>query len=259
MKTTVYVLIALLAGMVLGNLPIKGDLRSARHEIDDLKKKLSSQNTGPGSLGGITSLLRLPETTRPAARGKAGGAPKPIRRAARPSPAPESVTVTTAPPVTPGSAFQPDPTPTNLNQMLETASSMWKTRADLARNSFVSNVTTSSDQAASFDVIMAAMNIRLSNSIRTWVDVMKQEADLTPESGVRIMNELSSSLVLAYDDLDRTMPEGWRTNAGPKFQVFDFIDPEVARPLTEVETNLKPKERDSTPSANFEFTVEHTP
>jgi hypothetical protein len=71
------------------------------------------------------------------------------------------------------------------------------------------------------------------------VDFAQQEKDITPETGIKIMNDLSSSLVLTYNDLDRTMPGGWRTNAGPKFQVFDFINPDVAKPLTEVEGLFK--------------------
>jgi hypothetical protein len=49
------------------------------------------------------------------------------------------------------------------------------------------------------------------------------------------MNELSGIVVTTYDDLDRTLPEDWRDKAGEKFQVFDFINPEVAMPLADVE------------------------
>ncbi len=240
MKTAVYVLLALLAGLVLGSLPIKADLRSARNEIADLKKKLSARDSGQNSLGGITSMLKIQEKTGPVPRSRRHSAR--ATTAVEPSASGAVVTVaadvpsqTSAPP----HAFQHRHDSTNLLQTLETASALWKTRADLARDSFNSNVGTTGDQAAQFEVTMAAMNLRLGNSIRTWVDYVKQEKDVSPETGIRIMNDLSSTLVLAYNDLDRAMPVDWRKKAGPKFQVFDFINPDVAMPLTEVEDVFK--------------------
>ena len=53
--------------------------------------------------------------------------------------------------------------------------------------------------------------------------------------------------MFAYDDLDRTLPEDWRDKAGPKFQVFDFVNPEVALPLTEVEGTLRRQETPEEP------------
>jgi hypothetical protein len=122
-----------------------------------------------------------------------------------------------------------------VRERLQAAVDLWKVRADLARNSFVSNVTTSDSQTAQFEVTMAAMNLRLSNSIRTWVEYVKEAQTVTPETSIKIMSDLSATLVWAYNDLDRTMPEDWRARAGPKFQVFDFIDPQAAMPLVEVE------------------------
>lgn len=242
MKAAAYVLIALIVGLILGSWSLKADLRNARTEIASLKMKLASRDSGQSGLGGITSMLKIQEKTRP----------DPVRRGSRPAPrarpagapadtnaAGAAVALTnTAPTVASNSVARHRHAhgATNLLQSLETASALWKTRADLARNSFVSTVTTTEEQAAQFEVTMAAMNIRLSNNIRTWVDFVKKEGTVTPETGIRIMNDLSSSLVLAYNDLDRTMPPDWRQKAGAKFQVFDFINPEVAMPLTEVET-----------------------
>ena len=126
-----------------------------------------------------------------------------------------------------------------MQDQIETAANLWKVRVDLARNSFVSNVATNDEQAIQFDVSMAAMNLRLSNSIRTWVDQIKADKNLTPEKSILMINDLSSTLVWAYKDLDRTQPAGWREKAGPKFQVLDFINPEVARPLVEAEGVFK--------------------
>jgi hypothetical protein len=122
-----------------------------------------------------------------------------------------------------------------LRKQLEAAANAWKVRSDIARAGVLSNTAASEDQSAQFDVAMAAMNVRLSNSVRTWVDYVKEQQSVTPETGIRMMNDLSSSVVLAYDDLDRTLQADWREKAGQKFQVLDFVNPEVVMPLTEVE------------------------
>ncbi len=74
---------------------------------------------------------------------------------------------------------------------------------------------------------------------------MKQQGTFSPETGLRMMNDLSSTLVKAYDDLDRDMPADWRDKAGKEFQLFDFINPEVALPLADIENfpQMRPRPR----------------
>ena len=45
-------------------------------------------------------------------------------------------------------------------------------------------------------------------------------------------------VVLTYDEMDRTLPNGWRTSAGRDFSLTDLIDPSVAEPLIDVEDKL---------------------
>ena len=127
----------------------------------------------------------------------------------------------------------------DLRKQLETAAAVWKARSDLARSGFLSTVAETDALAAQFDVSMAAMNLRMSNSVRTWAESVGQRREVSSEDGIRIMSELSSTLVQAYNDLDRTMPAGWRAKAGPEFEVVNFINPEVVMPLTDVEDVLR--------------------
>lgn len=233
MKTAVYILIALLGGLMLGSWSIKADLRKATSEIDRLKTQLAQKGSQPASVNGITSMLNLPEV-KPTAK------PEPLTRSRHkhfpPPPAPTTN-------ILEGTASSASNAPTVHNgsdtnsrmDQFETAANLWKVRVDLARNSFISAVTSNDEQAMQFDVSMAAMNLRLSNSIRTWVDQIKADETLSPEKSIRMFNDLSSTLVWAYKDLDRTQPADWREKAGPKFQVLDFINPEVARPLIEAD------------------------
>jgi hypothetical protein len=233
-KTLAYILIALLAGLVIGNSNMKADLRHAREEVDRLTKEVAKRGGGSAGLNGITSMLRLPETPR---------TERPESRRHH-HPANTNTVVETMSPVNATNApVAATGTKTNrstsMSEQLQTAAELWKTRSDLARNNFVSNVTTSTDQVVQFDVAMAAMNLRLSNSIRTWVDSMKDAKEVSPEAGIKILNDLSGALVWAYKDLDQSMPADWRTQAGAKFAVFDFINPDVAMPLTEVEGKFR--------------------
>ena len=239
MKLSVSIILALLTGLVIGSWSVKADLRRAQKEAADLKQQLNSRpERRTGGLSGITSMLKLPDkptrddglsTGRVARAGMSAGAHEPASNAVA-----FSFGNTNA-----GPWHRHGRDRDGLRKQLEIASDAWKTRADLARAGFVSNVSTADEQAIQFDVTMAAMNVRLSNSVRTWVDFIKQQDNVTPETGIRIMNDLSSSLVQAYSDLDRTMPADWRSKASPKFQVIDFINPDVIMPLTEVENVFK--------------------
>jgi len=241
-KILASILISLLAGLVIGNSNMKADLRHAREEIDRLNKELGKRGGGQTGLSGITSMLRLPETPKVE--------DSEVRRHRRHAHTNAPVAAATADLSTNAPGIG-ETAKTNrvhsMNAELKTASELWKTRAELARNGFVSNVTTSNDQAVQFDVAMAAMNLRLSNSIRTWVELVKNEKEVTPEAGIRILNDLSGDLVWAYKDLDQSMPSGWRKQAGEKFAVFDFINPDVAMPLTEVESKFHPPKASDSP------------
>lgn len=258
MKTAVCIILALLLGLVLGSWSVKADLRRTQQEVSKLKQELLKRPAGKrGGLDGITSMLKIPETTdAPSSQPVAAAAPTNAVPASVSAPTADTHTVTFTL-GTPGTNTHrhrhPGAGRDGLRRQLETAAGAWKVRSDLARAGFVSNVTDTDEQAAQFDVAMAAMNMRLGNSVRTWVDYVKQQQDVTPETGIRIMNDLSGAMVQAYSDLDRTMPAGWREKAGPKFQVFDFVNPEVVMPLAEVEDVFRRTENaNSNPDATHD-------
>lgn len=237
-------LIALLLGLVIGNASTKADLRHAQEEIDKLKQERDKRGSSPASLGGISTMLNLPDKNQPAPH------PYPSRHrhpADRTNQSHTAGAEAVVPPVATGAvaaAAATNPPPANPRRQIEQAVELWKTRCDLARNGFVSTVATGEEQAAQFDVIMAAMNLRLSNCISRYAASIREEDAMSPETGLRMLNELSSGMVLAYQDLDRTMPAGWRKQAGTKFSVLDFINPDSALPLADVQDKLHPPDPD---------------
>jgi hypothetical protein len=135
-----------------------------------------------------------------------------------------------------------------MEQDLSNAYELWTTRVELARNSFVTNVGLNNEQAAVFDGLTAAMNAQLESAIARWTDTLKQKDAMTGEDGVRMMHELSGVLVNTYQEMDQTMPSGWRDKAGDEFELVNFVDPGVAMPLVEVEGKLQQhRERNTNP------------
>lgn len=254
MKTAVIVIVALLAGLVLGSWSVKVDLRRAEQEADSLRKELSRRPaSSSGRLSGITSMLKIPEDAEGEGKKRAVTHTRSAHSHGSSNSSSQGQTTT---PVVAGDQHATNENPTvaeekrqdrkrgDLRTHLETASAVWKARSDLARTGFISTVTDTDVQAIQFDVSMAAMNLRMSNSVRTWVESVRQKKGVNSEDGIKIMNDLSGALVQAYNDLDRTLPADWRTKAGSEFEVVDFINPDVVMPLTEIEDVLK-KSNDS--------------
>lgn len=230
MKIVGSILLAILFGLILGGWGPRRDLKEAQREIEALKARINTGGGRGAGLDGIAALLHVPERSDKTTRDPTGGP------AVTPGPAETNWISgqdrTPRPGRTPGTNSSER---VDFRERIQTAAELWKVRRDLARNSFMSRVKPTPEAAARVDVIMQAMNVRLEESVSRWVEYIKEAEDLSPEDGVRIMNELSGIVVMTYDDLDRTLPEAWRDQAGEKFQVFDFINPEVVLPLADVE------------------------
>ena len=56
--------------------------------------------------------------------------------------------------------------------------------------------------------------------------------------GIRLARDFTTAMAITYDELDASMPEAWQQDAGESFSLTDFVDPAVALPLVEVETEL---------------------
>jgi hypothetical protein len=229
MKNSIYIVLALLAGLVVGNWSVQSDLRKARQEITGLKEQLDARGRRDNSLQNITSMLRVPdpvpETTTE----------RPRRRPSRRSSTNEIAVAGATSSSTTNAVVANDAERKSMEEQIKTAVDLWKTRSTLARNGFLEKIAATPVQSQMFDQAITNMNQQLSQKIQQWTDYLKQQQrELTPETGVRMMNDLSGTVVSSYDELDRVLAPGWRDQAGPKFQLFDFINPEVALPLAEV-------------------------
>ncbi|MDD4872117.1 MAG: hypothetical protein PHR77_16295 [Kiritimatiellae bacterium] len=258
-----WVVVALVAGLALGGWGLRTDLRKVKEDLKKQQAKADKSAKRSAELEGIRTMLRLPEnkaTNIGDHHGKKSTSKSTLSKNSttnivqRPS-VRTSLSTTNAPALKHRS----------MSEEIKKASELWKTRVALARNSFTSNVKLDKDQEDKFDVLLTAMNLRLGDRIEQWTDYLKVKGELNPEDGIRMMNDLSSVMVLTYDELDGSMPQNWREEAGEGFQLFNFIDPEVAMPLAEVEdiiSNANPpnqgqmvpaQERTHKPGVHFNF------
>ena len=133
---------------------------------------------------------------------------------------------------------RPRPTPRTFEDNIDKAVELWRVRSDLARGAFLNQVEASEEETLRFDVVMEAMNVRLESTIQRWAEILGEETVPHQEAGIRMMNEITEALTITYDELDRNLAEGWKTNVNETFELTDFIDPSVALPLADVEDKL---------------------
>jgi hypothetical protein len=235
MKHGIWIVVAVLAGLVLGSWGPSSDLRKAKEEIEDLKRRLSKGWSQGGEVDGVRQMLRIPGNDAVKRR---------VAERARKAPAVASVPVAAETTPEPAVAQAPAAATAATNEDancewdsedIERATKFWNARASLARNSLVSNLKLDASQADRFDTVVSAMNLRLETGISNWVQRVKAKGDMTTEDGIRLMNELSTAVVVTYDEMDRSMPADWRKLAGEKFELINFVDPAVAMPLMEVD------------------------
>lgn len=238
MKAAFWIPFALLAGLVLGGYGPRQTMRQERDELERLRKAVRSERPARADFGNMVDFLRLPAAVPPAAVSTgqviaAGQADLPGTNL------PPSATGVTER-VRGGRTNQ---TAISFEERIEEAAELWRIRSDIVRSGFVRSARLTPEQTVQFDVLVEAMNIRLKDRIAEWTEVLEKEETVSPETGVRMINDLSEVLVVTYDEMDRTLPAEWRQNAGSSFDLGGLIDPMVAMPLTKVEPKFRDRAR----------------
>jgi len=230
MRYVALICFCLFIGFVLGRWGPSDDLRRARAELKQLREGGSPDaRSGQSVAVAARGFLQIDEAAvTPAAPGETDSP-------TGDEDAPPAVPATN---VTAGTASREERPPASMEEELNKAKELWRTRSELARNSFLENTEADQQQAIRFDVLIEGMNIRLKNHIDQWAVEMEGREAIRAEDGARLIHALSGDVVLTYDEFDRSFPEGWREDAGMEFKIFDFIDPSVADSLTGIEEKL---------------------
>jgi hypothetical protein len=228
-KSWVWLPVTLVVGLMLGGWGPRQEVRHLKQELELARTETPRRANGAAALGALGQVIPLPDRARAGPR-----EPAPELRADPTAPAPEIESIESE--EGPGPAAE-DHSET-MRRGMEQAMEAWRLRSELVRNTFVASAALNAGEAARFDTAVAAMNLRLRTDMQQLADRIRAEEPVTPEDGLRLMNELSGHVVRAYDDLDRALPASWRVAAGPGFNLADLVDPSVAEPLIGLEDRL---------------------
>ncbi|TAN39163.1 MAG: hypothetical protein EPN23_00110 [Verrucomicrobia bacterium] len=103
----------------------------------------------------------------------------------------------------------------------------WQAQAVNIRSNFFANANLTPEQQSNFDGLLSGMNDALKDRAAFWAEAVKEGKITGPEMFLRMTTDFSSTLVRAYDAMDRAMPPDWRTKAGGDFSVMRFVDPSI--------------------------------
>ena len=210
MRYLIFLPLALLLGLFIGGWGPNAELLTLRRDLADANKKLASREND-SRIGAITRMVHIPD--------RAAAKPRPKPQPPAPEPAPEPLA------------------PEDLHARIEEAKELWATRVQIAREQWINRLKLNPEGEELFDAAINAMNADLQSSIQNLADLLAADAELTPELGTRFFNEMTDSLVRAYDDFDAFVPNDSRGEAS-KIELTDFIDPAVAEPLIAVQNKL---------------------
>ena len=239
MKYLIFLPLALLLGLFIGGWGPNAELLALRKELADTTKKLAAREKD-SRIDTITRMVHIPDRA----------AAKPRTKPQPPAPATETTGESTAPsptdtaPATVTVSVEPEPAPPpeppapeDLQARIEEAKELWATRVQIAREQWINRLKLTPEETELFDAAINAMNADLQASIQSLADVLAADGEMTPELGTRFFNEMTASLVQAYDDFDSFVPADSRGEAA-KIELTDFIDPAVAEPLIAVQNKL---------------------
>lgn len=237
MKAWILVPLVFLAGLVIGGLQPRSELRRLRQDLDTRKKVESAPAHQERQLASFLNMLpmappahdpdpALPNTNSPPASLAAASAEAPTG------------TVTAAGGEKPVPNMTPEERAAAFKARIEQAAEVWRLRAEIARGSFASKTGFTEKEMTDFDVLMKSMNIRLEDLFVKTADQLKAGEAFTPETGIRLMKGLTESMVLTYDEMDRKLPATWRQDAKTSFDLVTYVDPAVVAPLVEVQDKL---------------------
>jgi hypothetical protein len=131
----------------------------------------------------------------------------------------------------------PDPKSESYEADLEEAKELWATRVEMARAQWQAKLNLNDQELAGFDQAIADMNDKLYQTMQVVADELQSTDKLSSEAGIRIMNEVTTTLVETYDQIGEVIPAEQRPQI-EGMEMQDFIDPAAFDPLIDVRDKL---------------------
>jgi hypothetical protein len=237
MKSLLFIPFALFLGLIVGSWSPRGEIASLKEDLASTRELLKNQPDQKRSFSEVTSLLGIerPESSdRKETKTKEDVATSEDMDATDEAVAVEFADTNAVE----NAGAPPERTQEDMDDAIDKAVELWRMRVDIARSTFVSNTGMNDQQAMQFDQMVDNMNLKIGETIDLFAENLDGAVEVQMEAGIRVMNEITESIVEAYDEIDKTLPEGWRRNTGEDFSLLNFIDPEVGRPLVGLEDQL---------------------
>ena len=128
--------------------------------------------------------------------------------------------------------------PEDLRARIDEAAELWRTRSELVLANTVKKLRLDAAGGARFEEILVQMNDAIRASVEAIADALAAEEEMTPELGVRLMGDLSTTMAEAYDRIGECAGKELRGEVS-KLNLTDFVDPSVAEPLIGVQHKLE--------------------
>ena len=245
MKAYILLPFVLLAGLVVGGLGPRSELARTKDELQTANELLRKSGGGTSGLGDVTKLLGIDRSPSEAREELQAADDMVHGEEAEQGPDADVDAVADAADSEVNDADEAvadqdggEEVDREFGGDIDRAVELWQVRVDIARSTFVANARLNDSQAVKFDTLVDSMNVRIGTKIDEFAVELEEAESVQPEAGIRLVNDVTEAMVLTYDEMDDSMPTGWRRRAGEKFNMANFIDPEVARPLVGFEGKM---------------------
>ncbi|MCR5751016.1 MAG: hypothetical protein K6G91_03565 [Kiritimatiellae bacterium] len=230
--------LAFVAGGLVGAYGPSEELRTREERASEEKAVAKAKPKSAGAFGSFAQIVNIPDEAKRPRRPKLHAKPAAVASTnaeESASGSAESVATTSAPVKKPERRLAPE----DLRARIDEASELWRTRIEIAKAAAVEKLGLDDAGLAAFDEAVASMNDRLRDSLQIVADQVASAEEMTPELGIRLLGDVSTSLAEAYDAIGACAGEGKRGDVS-KLNMADFIDPSVAEPFVSVQDKLEP-------------------
>jgi len=239
MKYLLLIPFSVLLGLVAGSWAPKLELTKTRQELIELKKELGTRNQG-SKLSVLGNIIKIPEKK---------SRQKPDHTTATtnaPILSSEGVTNLSDSAVSTNAIAEkrsekrrrfPDPKSENYEENLEEAKELWATRVEIARSQWQAKLKLNDEEIELFDKAISDMNDKLYLTMQAVAEELQTEESMSTESGLRIMNAVTATMVETYDKIGEAVPSEKRSEI-ERIEMQDFIDPSAFDPLIDVKDNI---------------------
>ena len=242
MKYLLFIPFAILLGLAAGSWAPREELIQLRKEVKQLQNEAKSSNRG-GKLSALGNIIKIPEKKserRPESKqvqNDIEGNKDNIAITNTPAMDQASTNTTLLKKRRKRRRLMPDPKSKDFDKDFEEAKELWQTRVEIARAQWLEKLNLGSDDEQLFDLAIAEMNEEIYQTMEVVADGLKSESEMTSEAGLRIVNQVTETLVETYDGLREIVPDEKHREL-EEMEISDFIDPASFDPLVDVRDKL---------------------